>query len=414
MAKEKINLFKKINFKLVSIILFIVLLFSVYSNFQKTLNKKNVKQSPEYTISSKTTYNYRTHIHNIDSIILEKKYDHFAVKDYLSDDQIEFIALKGNDSWNGPDSKVPFYIYKVLLNTKDKTIEENLIGEISNNYRSTDILITSKGKIFISYVSYDYRKYIALSVDQITLDNNEFIVKNIFKSDFVAPPYGPAEAGGKLLEYSDSEILIAIGNFFNDYLGLKEDSPFGKVVRLNFNNGEISNFSKGHRNPQGLTFSKYFNNIFETEHGPEGGDEINIIEQDKHYGWPHVTYGKNYGANPGSVLHDSSGGAHFGNHDGYQEPIYSYIPSIGIKAIEQMPIGQFEFPAWDNNFLICGKNGLFRVKFIKERNTFRLVFTENLFEFGGCRDIQILKNGKIIVNSAHGLRLIERTRNSRG
>ena len=83
----------------------------------------------------------------------------------------------------------------------------------------------------------------------------------------------------------------------------KDDSLFGKILRIKknvlletiVNNKEyleIDIFSKGHRVPQGLT--KIDNTIFNVEHGPKGGDEINRVRKNGNYGWPSVSYGTNY------------------------------------------------------------------------------------------------------------------------
>lgn len=78
--------------------------------------------------------------------------------------------------------------------------------------------------------------------------------------------------------------------------------------------------------------------LWSTEHGPRGGDEINVLEEGEHYGWPMVTYGTRYGnqdwpANPNQ-----------GRHLGYQAPVYAFVPSIGISNLIQ--IENELFPYW--------------------------------------------------------------------
>jgi len=86
----------------------------------------------------------------------------------------------------------------------------------------------------------------------------------------------------------------------------------------------------GHRNPQGLYYDKKNNFLVETEHGPSGGDEINIIKlsknlEENNYGWPLASYGNHYSEDkPISKSHKS---------EGFVEPIKYYLPSIGISEI---------------------------------------------------------------------------------
>jgi glucose/arabinose dehydrogenase len=82
-------------------------------------------------------------------------------------------------------------------------------------------------------------------------------------------------------------------------------------------------YSYGHRNPQGLVLNPATNELWETEHGPKGGDELNLIQKGKNYGWPLVSYGVNYD----DV--DISGR----KHTGYQEPTFQWTPSIGACGL---------------------------------------------------------------------------------
>lgn len=102
----------------------------------------------------------------------------------------------------------------------------------------------------------------------------------------------------------------------------------GKVLRLNLDGSFPKDnpfpkspavWSYGHRNPQGLFFDDMTGILYEQEHGPRGGDEINIIKKGKNYGWPIITYGKEYwGPSIGEGTHKK----------GLEQPIYYYVPSI--------------------------------------------------------------------------------------
>ena len=118
-------------------------------------------------------------------------------------------------------------------------------------------------------------------------------------------------------------------------LAQNDNSIFGKVIEVNkksLNNLEIEYkiFSKGHRNPQGLT--KLNNKIFSVEHGPKGGDELNLIENNKNYGWPLVSYGTRY-------MYDTKGKSYKINHEAenFTEPLIALVPSVGISSINNCP-----------------------------------------------------------------------------
>ena len=111
--------------------------------------------------------------------------------------------------------------------------------------------------------------------------------------------------------------------------------------------------------PQGLTV---FNNvILSTEHGPRGGDEVNKIIEGKNYGWPLVSYGENYNDN----FYEKDEYKFLKNHKehGFEEPIYSFVPSIGISQLIYVP-ERFS-KRWKDNFLISSlrSGSLFRVYF---------------------------------------------------
>ena len=112
---------------------------------------------------------------------------------------------------------------------------------------------------------------------------------------------------------------------------------------------------------------------------------------------------------PSREMWSNVGGANFGNHDDFKKPLFAYIPSIGIKAIEQLPKSQFEFPKWKDDFIICSSKGLHRVK-ITNSNEPRVLFTEQLGIYRsfsivdnkdvlkGCRDLAISEKGVIFTN----------------
>lgn len=101
-------------------------------------------------------------------------------------------------------------------------------------------------------------------------------------------------------------------------------------------------WSYGHRNPQGLFYNQKTDQLWEIEHGPRGGDEINLIQAGSNYGWPEISYGKEYWA-PLSVGH----GTH---EEGMEQPVKIYIPSIAPSSLIQYQ-GTL-FPGWAGKLII--------------------------------------------------------------
>ena len=101
-------------------------------------------------------------------------------------------------------------------------------------------------------------------------------------------------------------------------------------------------FSIGHRNPQGLAFAEEFEAVLIAEHGPQGGDEINVLEGGENYGWPLATFGEEYG---GGVI---------GTHriPEYQDPILYYLPSIAPREIRYVEQNNL-FPELNNSLLVA-------------------------------------------------------------
>lgn len=114
------------------------------------------------------------------------------------------------------------------------------------------------------------------------------------------------------------------------------DNPFVGVA-----NAKEAIFSYGHRNPQGLVIHPETGALWEHEHGPKGGDEINIIEAGKNYGWPKITYGKNYSGT--SITKNRS-------LPGMEQPFYYWVPSIAASGMAFVTVNKY--PDWKGDLLV--------------------------------------------------------------
>jgi glucose/arabinose dehydrogenase len=98
----------------------------------------------------------------------------------------------------------------------------------------------------------------------------------------------------------------------------------------------------GNRNPQGLYFDKAANRLWEVEHGPRGGDELNLLEKGKNYGWPVITYGINYNGTPITDITAK---------EGMEQPVKYWTPSIATCGMTMVTSDRY--PAWKGNMLVA-------------------------------------------------------------
>ena len=176
------------------------------------------------------------------------------------------------------------------------------------------------------------------------------------------------------------------------------DRPNGKIHRLR-PDGTIpsdnpfvgtegaleSIFSYGHRNPQGLATHPVTGRIWETEHGPMGGDETNLLAAGKNYGWPEISYGINY---DGTSVTDKT------SAQGMQQPVLYWVPSIAVCGIDFCR-GR-EFPRWRNNLLVTGLSYEEVRRLVVSRN--RVIHEEVLLKGAGrVRDVTCSPSGEIYV-----------------
>jgi glucose/arabinose dehydrogenase len=106
-------------------------------------------------------------------------------------------------------------------------------------------------------------------------------------------------------------------------------------------------WSYGHRNPQGLTFHPETGDLWLTEHGPQGGDELNLVLPGRNYGWPVIGYGVNYGS--GAPIHEGT------HRVGMEQPTHYWVPSIATSGL-LLYTGD-RFPEWKGDLFVGGLSG---------------------------------------------------------
>ena len=144
-------------------------------------------------------------------------------------------------------------------------------------------------------------------------------------------------------------------------------------------------WSYGNRNPQGLDFDPRTGILWESEHGPRGGDELNIIRGGRNYGWPVITYGMNYDGTP--ITAETT-------REGMEQPITYWVPSIAVCGIDFYE-GTL-FPKWTGNLFVSSlaQQELRRVVIDGEKVVSQEVILKDI---GRLRDVQCAPDGSIYV-----------------
>lgn len=171
---------------------------------------------------------------------------------------------------------------------------------------------------------------------RIAFDRNGFMFVTV--GDRMAPPSGNLEAhpAQDLSNHHGKTLRL------HDDGRVPSDNPFvGREGAM----PEI--WSYGHRNMQGLVVHPETGDVWETEHGPQGGDELNLIKKGANYGWPVIGFGVNY--RTGAAIHSGTA------REGMEQPVQVWVPSIGVSGLVYYTGDKF--PGWKGNILAGGLSG---------------------------------------------------------
>lgn len=205
------------------------------------------------------------------------------------------------------------------------------------------------------YLSYAYKSGLGghTAIMRAKLKDYELVEKQeLFKG--VEPAITGVHFGGKMVFTSDGTIHFSIGERGTMENAQKLENHSGKTLRIN-DDGTIPNdnpfintpnakpeiWTYGNRNPQGLAVNPFTGQLWEHEHGPKGGDEVNIIEKGKNYGWPLISFGINYN---GTIITADTA------KPGMEQPIHYWNPSIAPSGMAFL--NSEHYPAWKGNLFV--------------------------------------------------------------
>lgn len=272
------------------------------------------------------------------------------------------------------------------------------------NFRVHDCIIRegkSSSTLFLTFEKFDpATKKTNFALASVQVGNKDFAKESDWALRFESKPlsalaYSGQAAGGRMALLGEQKLLFSVGNYNQD--GVIEpqivsqdiDGDLGAVFLMDLRTNAIKKISYGHRNAQGLAVARN-GAIYETEHGPQGGDEINILsasDKPQNYGWPIETLGVDYGtyAWPRKDVQ--------GRHDRYVAPIFAFLPSIGISNLIE---AQGFDERWNGDLLVSSLKGnsIFRLRLSKDGRS--VIYSEPIWIGERIRNI-VQRHGKIFL-----------------
>ena len=291
---------------------------------------------------------------------------------------------------------------------------ENFIGRKEFYWSGIKDVILIDNNLYVSYINSVHECY---NISILKAGINDFVFKEFFTPaecidqknnlNFDGSPikgeFAGIQSGGKMIKFEKNKLILSVGDFRIRGLAQKKDSIFGKIISLDLNNKNVSTISMGHRNSQGMILQENEQKekfIISTEHGPKGGDEINIIktkldDEIQNFGWPISSYGEHYDSKfrEDSPLYKSH------SEHGFIEPIYYFKKGgLGINQIieETGILNSHEI----KNYIVTSLSGktIFIFEHDQANNKFEMV--DEIYFGSRIRDIEIIDNVIVITDES--------------
>ncbi len=314
------------------------------------------------------------------------------------------IARLDNDKYLLGGGKQGFALY--LYDAKAKS--EKFLGRVANvnqrqddsRFAITDIGILSQSgnlvDVVVSFPRYDRKSEcvsLVLGSYRIDLDKRAAVKPEgiWFTSKPCVPVRAVQHAAGRIEVIDKSSVYLTLGDLgFTKISSVKARGDLGSVFKVS--SSKVEKISSGHRNQQGIALIG--SDLYASEHGPRGGDELNLISKGKDYGWPAVTYGEPYSA--GDYVKPTT----TGSHDGYVKPLKYWVPSVAPTELVLLPEGN----GWGNwsSQLVMGtliETSLIFIE-LRDRRTVGQVLKVDVGE--RIRDLEISSAGQIVATTDSG------------
>ena len=278
-------------------------------------------------------------------------------------------------------------------------LEQHHPAFVPDNFRVADVLLQprtiGRWRLFVTHHYADAECIgFRLSSTMVRREGERVVVSPAWTTVLDFAPCtnlgGGERSGGQMLPDGPNHLLVVVGDHAAEHLPQAPDSNLGKLLRIDTGTGRAEVLAVGLRNPQGLARDAE-GALWATEHGPRGGDELNVLEAGGNYGWPRVSHGVRYTLRPVGPA---------GRHDGFASPVFFWTPSIGISSV--MVNDERFFPLWGNDLLVGSLQGraLLRIR----RDGINVKAVEEIYGELAIRDMAQMPDGRIaLFDSVEGL-----------
>lgn len=331
----------------------------------KYFKLKDIETRPLYSGTNKKVFPFYLEYYNNDIIVSSKQGSFFrlSLEDLLKD-KLNQIEITTN-------------LPKQIEITDTKIINDKIYVVFHDKNKDCKNINIYSAEVNIKNLNFE--KFYDYSKGQGTCSNNSYagrIVSHKFKN----------KDGIFLSTISFDEINVKL----KDQFGNKNESKFSDIVFIGFDDRKLQKYATGFRNPQGLVVveNKY---LISSEHGPRGGDEINLVEYNKNYGWPYVSYGENYFKS----YSENEPFEFIKSSEEFEEPIFSFIPSIAPSQL--ITIDSNFSKKWGDAVILSTLRGqsLYFLKF--SSNYKKLIFFEKIRLKKRIRDLIYVDSHKLIL-----------------
>ena len=317
------------------------------------------------------------------------------------------LAVLSNDELLLGGGKTGGEIFLYNLSNKKLTKLASLISANrrvnDSRFAINDIAVLSQSQsaanLLISYPRLGLQRDCAeVVVENVNYDRiNQKI--NRVKTWLVTKPCVPISAvqhtSGRFAVIDSKSAYVTIGDLgYTQISNRKKRGDLGSIFKVS--STSVSKFSQGHRNAQGILLYNG-KDLLAAEHGPRGGDELNLIKAGSDYGWPFVTYGQPYGS--GDYVRPTK----TGTHAGFVEPLKYWVPSIAPTELVQLP--KSGWGDWSNQ-LVLGTLREQVLVFMAIDERFVVTNTVNVDIGERIRDLEVLSTGELVATTDSGQLLV--------
>ncbi len=287
------------------------------------------------------------------------------------------------------------------------TQSETFLGRVDSvrkrlddsRFAITDIAVLSEttngASILASYPTYDRgRQCVSVTLAAYQLN---FATPSLQRSKtwFTSKPCVPVSAvqhaAGRLEVIDKTSAYLTIGDLgFTKINQPKVRGDLGSIFKVS--NKSVEKISQGHRNQQGIVLRA--GDLYISEHGPRGGDELNLITKGQDYGWPAVTFGEPYSS--GDYVKPRV----TGSHEGFTKPLTNWVPSVAPTELIALPEGPM-WGTWQSQ-LVMGTLREESLIFIQLRNRTTVGAIEEVNVGERIRDLDLAPDGKILATTDSG------------